>query len=222
MSIPVICPSCHARFNVSDKFAGQTGPCPKCKEPIRVPEKEEEVIIHAPDQFGPKDSSGRSVLKPVERSETKITPVMIVGIVAACLGVLVVAFVLGRSEGGVSIYVLGIGAVLLGPPVAFAGYGLLRDQELEPHRGAALMVRCLICGLIYAALWGVYFFVKGSLLEGDVELFHLLFIAPPMIAAGAFAGLACLELDFFSGALHYCLYLLVTVLLRLLMGLPPF
>ncbi|MDG2382052.1 MAG: hypothetical protein P8N76_10300 [Pirellulaceae bacterium] len=221
MSIQVTCPSCHARFNVSDKFAGQTGPCPKCKKPIRVPEKEEEVVVHAPDEFGPKDGSGRAVLKPVERSESQITPVMIALIAAFCLVVLIVAFLLGRSDGGVSIFVLGIGAVLLGPPVAFAGYGLLRDHELEPHRGVSLMIRCLVCGLIYAALWGVFFYFKGSLLEGEVELFHLMFIAPPMIAAGAVAGLACLELDFISGALHYGLYLLVTILLRLLMGLPP-
>lgn len=222
MPIRVTCPSCHARFDVSDKFAGKSGPCPKCKETIRVPEKEEEVVIHAPDEFGPKDSSGRSVLKPLEREETAITPVTIALIVAACLGVIVVAFILGRGEGDVSIYVLGVGAVLLGPPVAFAGYGLLRDHELEPHRGVNLLVRCLICGLIYAALWGAYYFVKVSLMEGNVELFHLVFIAPPMIAAGAVAGLACLELDFFSGALHYALYLLVTVLLRLLMGMPPY
>ena len=59
-------------------------------------------------------------------------------------------------------------------------------------------------------------------MEGNVELFNLVFILPPMIAIGATAGLASLELDFTSGALHYGLYLLVTVLLRLLMGLPPY
>ena len=51
MSIPVICRGCHARFKVSDKFAGKSGACPKCKATINVPTKEEEVKVHAPAEF---------------------------------------------------------------------------------------------------------------------------------------------------------------------------
>ena len=226
MPIPVTCPSCHARFKVSEKFAGQTGPCPKCKKPIRVPEASEEVVIHAPDDFGPKDASGRGVLKPLEREETAASPVMIVGIVAAVLVTLIVAFVVGRmyadAPDGVPVAWLAAGAVVLGPPLALAAYAMLRDQELEPHRGASLWMRCLVCGLIYALLWGVYAFVKMQLFEGEVEVFQLVFIAPALVAAGGIAGLACLELDYTSGCLHYGIYLLVTGLLRLLMGLPPY
>jgi hypothetical protein len=226
MSIPVTCPNCHARFKVSEKFAGQTGPCPKCKKPIRVPEKTEEVVIHAPDDFGPKDASGRGVLKPLEREETAVSPVMIAVIVAVVLVTLVVAFLVGRmyaeTTDGVPAWMLGLGAAVLGPPLAAAGYAMLRDPELEPHRGVSLWVRCLICGLIYAVLWGAYGFVKGGLFEGEIEVFHLVFIAPVMVAAGAVAGLACLELDFTSGALHFGMYLTVTGLLRLLMGMPVY
>ena len=158
------------------------------------------------------------MLKPLEREEAKVSAVMIVGIVAACLATLVITYILGRayaeSETGVPWPILAVGAVLLGPPLALAGYGLLRDHELEPHRGVSLLARVLICGLIYAALWGAYAYLKTSLLGGEVELFHLAFIAPALVAAGAVAALACLEMDFGSGALHYGLYLLVTVLLR--------
>ena len=223
MSIPVTCPNCHKRFKVSEKFAGQTGPCPSCKKPIKVPEKEEEVVIHAPEEFGPKDASGQAVLKPVEREETKITPVMIVGIVAACLASVAVVFFLGRAfDGAVPNWILGVGAALFGPPLALAGYALLRDHELEPHRGASLLVRCIICGLVYAALWGVYFIIKGYLLEGNVEMFQLVFIVPPLVGAGAVAGWASLELEFLNAALHYGIYLAATVLLRLLMDMPAF
>src|SRR5262245_45294811 len=115
MPIQVTCPNCHARFNVSDKYARQTGPCPKCKQPIRVPAKTEEVVIHAPDDFGPKDAKGRGVLKPLERQETAVSPVLIAGIVAAVVGTLVVAFVTGRayrgSPEGVPAWILGLGAV---------------------------------------------------------------------------------------------------------------
>ena len=37
MSIPVVCPGCRTRFKVSDRFAGQSGACPKCKAKIEVP-----------------------------------------------------------------------------------------------------------------------------------------------------------------------------------------
>ena len=60
MPISVVCPSCKARFNVSEKFAGQKGPCPKCKQPIVIPAVQEEVKVHVPEQFqsGGKDSKG--------------------------------------------------------------------------------------------------------------------------------------------------------------------
>jgi hypothetical protein len=226
MPISVICPSCHARFKVSEKFAGQTGPCPKCKQPIRIPKPSEEVVIHAPEEFGPKDATGRPVLKPLEREETAVSPVMIAGLVAAGLGTLLVAFIVGRMYGdatdGVPSWLLACGAVLLGPPIAAAGYAMLRDPELAPHRGASLWMRSLICGLIYAAIWGAYAYIKWTLFEGEVELFHLTFIAPVMVVAGAVAGLACLELDFTSGALHFGIFLVITGLLRLLMGMPVY
>lgn len=226
MAISVTCPNCRARFQVSEKFAGQTGPCPKCKQSIRVPDKTEEVVIHAPDNFGPKDASGRATLKPLEREDTAASPVMIAGIVAACVVILVVAFFVGRgysdSEAGVPPLLLGVGAALLGPPLAVAGYGLLRDSELEPHRGASLWIRATICGLVYAALWGAYYVVKWQLFEGELEMFHLVFIGPALAAAGGVAGMASMELDYTNGVMHYALYLLVTGLLRLLMGMPVY
>src|SRR5262245_48396622 len=100
MPIPVICPNCHARFSVSEKFAGKEGPCPKCKGKIKVPALDEQVVVHAPEEFagGGKDSKGRPTLKPIARKEAKITPVMIVGIVAALLATVAVAWFLGRSK----------------------------------------------------------------------------------------------------------------------------
>ena len=85
MPISVVCPSCKARFSVSEKFAGKKGPCPKCKTVITVPEAvAEEVKIHEPEQFasGGKDSKGRAVLKPILREETKLQPTVAAGIVA--------------------------------------------------------------------------------------------------------------------------------------------
>ena len=77
MPIRVTCTKCHTRFNVSDKFAGKSGPCPKCKSTIQIPNKEDEVIIEAPKPKGPVDTSGKSILKPIRRKETKLSSVQI-------------------------------------------------------------------------------------------------------------------------------------------------
>ena len=225
MPISVTCPSCHARFKVSEKFAGQTGPCPKCKKPIKIPDPSEEVVIHAPEEFGPTDASGRPALKPLEREATAISMVAVAVVVAVCVVTLVAAVGVRMTYSDteqIPLWLLGLGAFVLGTPLAIAGYWLLRDQELEPHRGAALWLRAAVCGTVYAILWGVYWYLKSSLFENEVEMFHLVFLGPGFVAAGAVAGLASLELDFTSGAMHYGIFLLVTCLLRLVVGLPVY
>ncbi len=76
MAILVVCPGCKKSFNVDDKFAGKTGPCPNCKTKITIPEKKPEVKIHAPDEFagGGKGVTGKLLLKPIARQETRIKP----------------------------------------------------------------------------------------------------------------------------------------------------
>ena len=128
MPIQVTCTGCHARFKVSDKFAGKEGPCPKCKTKLKIPTKEEEVVIHAPDEFeGAKDSTGKSVLKPIERTETKFSLPLAIISGAACLIIPILAFVFGKTyadAGGPPAFLLGLGALLLAFPLAWAGYAL--------------------------------------------------------------------------------------------------
>jgi hypothetical protein len=192
-----------------------------------VPTKSEEVVIHAPDEFGPKNAEGRAVLKPFERKHIKQSPAVIVGIVAAVLAVIVVAFLIGQSgtlnEPRTRRMILGFGCFILAPPLAFGGYTFLRDAELEPYRGTALVVRVAICGAVYAVLWGAYLLICTMLVGGrPPDIFHLVFIVPVLVSLGGLASLATLDLDFTNGCIHYGLYLLVTVLLRLLMRLPAF
>jgi hypothetical protein len=117
---------------------------------------------------------------------------------------------------------LAFGAVLLGPAIALGGYSFLRDSELEPYRGQALWVRVLIVGLVYALIWGIVeYWIKGYFLDVPTfETFQLAIVLPGMVGVGAFAAHAALDLDGATAALHYGFYLLVTILLRLTMGLP--
>lgn len=234
MPIQITCQKCHKRFSVSEKFAGKTGPCPNCKTTIKIPEKNEEVVIHTPDNYGPTDSSGRAVLKPIEREEVEAKPVAVVGIVAAVIVSIVVAIALRfqfpqqPQQDGVAIqptlwWILAAGTALLAPPIVLAGYWFLRNDELEPHRGGELAIRVSVCALIYAALWGAYAFMKAKMFPNSPpEMFHFAFIGPVFLGIGGFTGLAALELDFGNGAIHYAFYLLVTVLFCFIVGVPAY
>lgn len=223
-TMQVTCPGCHTRFKVSDKFAGKQGPCPKCKKTITIPKKEEEVVIHAPETFGPKGASGQSVLKPIEREDSSLSkPVMVLGVGAAVL-VPVIALLAKQfafPDGQVPMWFLASGAILLAPPLALVGYSFLRDPELEPYRGITLATRVLICSAAYAALWGLHVYVCYMLLGAGThpELPHLVFLLPLLLVPGTIAAMATLDLDATNAAIHYATYLGATVLLRLIMGL---
>jgi hypothetical protein len=173
-----------------------------------------------PEEFasGGKDATGRAVLKPIARKEIKLSPTMIAAIAGASVMTLALAFLLRFVSNDPP--VIAVGLLLVGPPLAVAGYTFLRDDELEPYRGRALVLRATLCGFGYAALWGVYWALAHfGVISG--EPWQWLFVAPVLIAAGAGLAFASLDLDFGSGAMHFCFFVAVTLLLRFAIGLPP-
>jgi len=203
------------------QFAGQTGPCPKCKSPIRIPKKGEEVQVHAPTAFaeGGRGVSGELLTKPIERKAVKLSPVVGVAIAGTGLLALLVAWVLGRTGLFQQHLILSaIGLLVVSPPLVVAGYTFLRsDDELEPLNGLGLYLRAGICSLAYVGLWWVFGRVAGQALTG--EIWNWFFVAPPFFFVGALIALACLDLDFGSGFFHYCFYILLTMVLRWAAGM---
>jgi hypothetical protein len=131
---------------------------------------------------------------------------------------LVIAFLLRAIPNKLPVIVVGL--AIVSPPLAVAAYTFLRDDELEPYRGRALLLRATLCGLGYAALWGAYWPLAAyGVISGEV--WQWLFVAPVFIGVGAGLAYACLDLDFGNAAMHYCFYLAVTLLLRFAIGLPP-
>ncbi|MCI0357818.1 MAG: zinc-ribbon domain-containing protein [Planctomycetaceae bacterium] len=227
MAIDVTCPGCKTRFQVSDKFAGKKGPCPKCKTTIEIPSAKDQVIIHAPEPTGPVDSKGKAVLEPIFREEVSLAPPVIFGIVASVLVVLAMALVLGltaEKRGKIEPVLTILGAIVLAPPLVFAGYTFLRDQEAAPHRGMELVVRLIAPSLVYPLLWGLYWavFAYFGVTDKPPELMFLLIAAAAMVVLGALTAQASLELDFGPAAMHYALYLAATVILRVIMGMNAY
>jgi hypothetical protein len=218
MSILVVCPGCRKSFKVSDKYAGKSGGCPNCRTTIKVPTKAEEVQVHAPEEFagGGRSTAGKLITKPIARREIRLQPLMVVAIGGGALTVLLVSWAAGeliRSSTAVRV----VGLLLVSPPLVLGAYSFLRDDELEPYRGTALYVRSAVCAVSYAALWGVYGYLAGMVLTG--ELWQWFFVAPPLLVAGALVALGCLDLSFGNGSLHYAFYVVVIILLRWTAGM---
>jgi hypothetical protein len=218
MSIRVTCPGCHTRFNVSDKFAGREGPCPKCKKPIKIPDKTEEVVIHAPET-GPKDSQGRPVLKPIARKETKLSSAQIAIIACTIIGFLMAALLLNQvyEPGDFPGWLLWLGAFGLGVAVSYAGYTFLRDQELGVFVTKELWIRVVACGAIYALLWFLIPVMNYGFVDlGKTGAFVAIGI---MLAAGAAVGMLAFDFDYLVGLLHCGMYMACCLLCRFIAGL---
>lgn len=222
MAISVTCPGCLKRFTVSDQFAGRTGPCPKCQKPIKIPDKSEEIVIHAPEDAGPKDSAGKAILNPLRRKEVKLGMPVILGASLGSFSVLAIAFGLGLSGSEPPTVLLAIASVLLAAPLVILGYWFLQSDELEGFTGSQLFARCGIVSVVFAALWAVYAFVPAYVLGhesmADYGGLEMVIIIPIMIALGTLASVLALELEVTQGVLHYMLYLAVTFLLAWLAG----
>ena len=224
MSILVICPGCGAKFQINEKFAGKQGACPKCKASIKVPSPDD-VKVHIGEEYGhtARDKKGRSIGKPIDRKEPKITPVLVVGIVGSTLAVLVICWLLGetiqrlltQSVGGQLL--VGVALVAVSAPLVVGAYALLRNEDLEPYRGGALWIRAGICAVVYTALWGGYGLLPADFIESG---WSWLFLAPPFIIVGASAAFACLDLGADVAFFHFSFYLLATMALRWAAGLP--
>jgi hypothetical protein len=224
MPIAVICPGCKKEFNVSDQFAGRSGPCPSCKTVIKVPKKEEQVVVHAPEQFASagKGMGGKMVAKPIRRLDAKWSPLALSLVATGSLLVVAAAWAGGRSHLFQNWIVPSFGLILLSPLLTIGGYKfLVSSEDLEQYQGNQLYLRAGICALAYVVLWGIFFRVAAPVLAGHGEEIWLwAFIGPPFLIVGAITALSSFDFDFGSGALHYCFYVFVILLLRWVAALP--
>lgn len=220
MPIQVTCQKCHTRFNVSEKFAGKEGPCPKCKTKIRVPTKAEEVVIAAP-RSGPTDSEGREILKPIKRADNRLSQIQIGAIVAALVGFLATAFFFRltfENKIDFPFWIQAVSSIVIAIPIALGAYTILKDSELEDFKGKSLWTRVLICGAIYALFWLAMPLSKYAF--GDqYEMGTWIMAIVAMLGGGAAVGMLTFDFDYLTGLLHYGLYLGFCLLGRLIAGI---
>lgn len=255
MPIQVTCPGCKTLLKVSEKFAGKQGPCPKCKALISIPKltpeqaaaaaappkPQAEVKIHGPEtpaQPG-KTSTGAKSIKPLTRTDARLTPKLLIVTLIAVVGIFAAAkfggnFVRGpaalsqveagdaervaerRSQLVVPYLFRVLGLLLVGWPIVLAGYAVLRDDELDPYRGRALLTRTASCLAVYLLVWAGYVWIPDDMKR---EAIAWVFFAPLMIIPATVAAYFAYELDPVGSAIHACFFLLVTLALGWTAGL---
>lgn len=224
MPINVTCPSCFTRFTVNDKFAGKSGPCPKCKSTIKIPEKSEEVVIHAPKDDIPKDSKGKSIIAPIRREEVKLGLPVILAASLGTVAALGVALGLRLSQTPPAAALVVLGALFLAVPLVVAGYWFLQTDDLQGYKGKELWVRAGICGLVFALTWAVYVFVPviiGShATVAETTPIEMLVLVAVMIGLGTVAAVLALEMEVAQGVMLFMLYFIVSFFLAWLAGAP--
>jgi hypothetical protein len=219
MAISVTCGHCRTRFSVSDKFAGQTGACPKCKKPLTVP-KADAVKVHEPDAPTATSAGGQFPTKPLPKRDKPVST----GSLLLCLGLALGAFAAAAAvrfvwpANEIPAALLASTAFLVAIPCVLIGYAMVRNRDLEPYMGRSLLFRGLICSVVYAGLWGAHAFLPP---ESTQEMWQWLFIGPIFFGIGALAALVSLELDWGPAVVHFSLYVLVTVALRWIAGFSP-
>lgn len=216
MAIRVLCGSCKSTFTVSDQFAGRTGPCPKCKAPIKVPDAPVKgVVIHEPEAPSTTSTAtGRAPLAPLKRIDRPVSPLawtfLAMGLVAAAAAAAVARF---QWEGSPPGWFLLAGAWAIAIPCSWLGYVAIRDRELAPHSGRSLAIRSLVCAAVYVALWAARGF-----LPPQIDMWEWLYYGPVFVGIGAFAAFACFDFEPGAAIAHFSLFLLLSAGLRWLAG----
>lgn len=221
MPITVVCPGCMKRFQVSDRFAGKKGPCPKCQTIIDIPK--EQVVVHAPEEFvsGGKTIKGRAILKPISRLNTDFqSSHLTLGLVGA-IAVFAAAFVLGRWEPGsmpLLRNLIGVfGLIVISFPLVIFGHQLLRDGDaLEQLTGRELYRKSGICAAVYVFLWILFEFLSRYLQADTIFIWVYLV---PFALFSIIAVHVLFDFDLSRGLLHYLVFFIPLIVLRGMMGL---
>ncbi len=223
MAISVVCSGCKTRFNVSDQFAGRTGPCPKCKKLIKIPQRAAgEVTIQEPEPPTGSPSTTRMPTAPIIFKEDTVSLLSIVSVAIVVLGSLFLSILFRYTwgPGNTPTAILVAGAILFSFPCAWCGYWILRDREIPPLHGTSLATRSLICAVIYSSLWGVHSFLPVE--QMAEEYWQWLFVGPILGFAGALAAFTSLDFDWGTAFAHFSLYVIFTASLRWILGFPAF
>ena len=218
MAIHVICPGCLARFEVSDRFAGKRGPCPKCGHIIEIPK--ENIVVHAPDEImvEGKKTVNPDLIRPIEQKTVPFVQTALLVNLVVAIAVLVIALVFHFIPTGPVTWVVG-GLLLfvVAFPLVKYGYMMVRDpNDLEIFLGGELTRKSAIAMVGFAFLWIVF---EGILLFLNPGTWGVLYLIPVVLLA-AFIPLVLFDMEYGNGLMLFAVFVIAIIILRGLMIHP--
>jgi hypothetical protein len=221
MALNVVCPGCLKRFQVSDRFAGQKGPCPNCKTTIEIPKAPVKIHGLEGSEYGAKDRFGNPTLKPLERIVSDFDVQNTLLYAAASICVLITAFFIGcmTMSTGFRSGIAFLGLALLSFPLSLFGYQVMRNKDqLFIYTGTDLYRRTGLTALGYVILWLVF---EYFLQYANVGIFSVLYFAV-FACFGMFFASLVLKIPFSNALRHFLVFAVPIVLLRCAAGLDWF
>mgnify|MGYP001212443752 CR=1 FL=1 len=223
MAIDVICSGCLKRFQVSDQFAGRSGPCPGCKTIITIPTLEDQVIIEEPEHK-PGSPGAHTKIDGITRRAGFFQRFEIITLCTLFATAAVVALLtrtLQSESGGVLTFttgtLFGLGLVVVSLASNLLGYGVLKDSEIESFDRRTAIIRSAITAAIYCFI-ALAFVVATLLLDhhDDSRTLILAIVGVACFAIASFAPMVLYEMELIQGALHVAVMIFMSTLFCLL------
>ncbi len=203
------------QFEVSDRFAGKKGPCPKCGHIIEIPKAN--VTIVSPDELvvDGKKVQNPDHVRPIEQKSYSFTASAVIVNLAVLTAVLAVALVFHFVHAPFLAVPVGIALVLaVAYPLMKYGYMTFRDpNDLEIFLGGQLGKKSILGAAVLLALWLVYELVLLYMNPGGMALAYLI----PVAVFAAFVPVVIFDMDFSDSLAVAVVFLLAVILLRGLM-----
>ena len=203
------------QFEVSDRFAGKKGPCPKCGHIIEIPKVN--VTIVSPDELvvDGKKVQNPDHVRPIEQKSYSFTASAVIVNLAVLTAVLAVALVFHFVHAPFLAVPVGIALVLaVAYPLMKYGYMTFRDpNDLEIFLGGQLGKKSILGAAVLLALWLVYELVLLYMNPGGMALAYLI----PVAVFAAFVPVVIFDMDFSDSLAVAVVFLLAVILLRGLM-----
>ncbi|MBT4694256.1 MAG: hypothetical protein HOB73_13015 [Planctomycetaceae bacterium] len=209
MAIDVICSGCFKRFQVSDQFAGRSGPCPGCKTVITIPALEDQVVIEEP-VHKPGAPGAHTKIGGISRRAgvfQRFEIIVLSSLFGGAAFVAVLSRILQSDPVGVltpttgTLFTLGLLLVSLGS--SLLGYGVLKNSEVESFNRRAAIIRSAITAAIYCFIASA--FIAATLLldhQDSSRVLILAIVGVACLAIASFAPMVLFEMEMTQGALH--------------------
>ena len=221
MAIDVICTGCLKSFQVSDQFAGRSGPCPGCKAIISIPALEDQLVIEEPD-IKPGVAGAHTKIDGITRRAGVFQRFEVITLCSLFALTAVVAFLTRMLQNNPSAdftttsgIIFGFGIILLSLASSLLGYGVLKDAEVEAFDRRILIIRTVIVAAIYCLISSV-FIIVASYSSSRTMILPIVGIACFSIAS--FAPMVLYEMEILQGALHVGVMICMTSVFCLVAG----